>query len=367
MRSGIRLFPPACCHSWKGCHLTTPSFTRLRLAAALALIVVCAPVVLRAQVVVRPFGAITVPPLPLHMAEAIVERYRTGDFDGFYELMSTVRDFRTLFEVVAKKESSMSSANQFLTMLLEITNRAYAAFTSVSMEAGDRFIELGCERLRAQKATSFGRWWTMASVALMQGAGRLDRAERHLEHAMPWLPDEPSLTLARAVVEDQRTSPLAGDDIVAANRARDAMRFYEIALQSADTAAEAAVRLAYLHYRAGRVADALKVLEAPREPSKAVQVRYWTALIRGRVLEKLGRPEEAGRAYLEALELVPGAQSARVALLALKFVGGDRTSAERLIEDVVAPGNDVADPWWVYWQGDYRLFPQLIALLRRSS
>jgi Bacterial transcriptional activator domain. len=89
-------------------------------------------------------------------------------------------------------------------------------------------------------------------------------------------------------------------------------------------------------------------------------------LFLGHVLWSLTRQDEAVQAYRAALALAPSAQSARVALMNALFMRGDRAAAEALSEQVQATVDDT-DPWWMYWQGQYRLHALAMARLRRLS
>ena len=97
-------------------------------------------------------------------------------------------------------------------------------------------------------------------------------------------------------------------------------------------------------------------------------VLYLTDLVRGQILRARGRPDEAAKAYRDALTTWPGAQSARVALMTLLLSRGDRQEAAKLAEaaETAAAGNQF-DPWWTYWLGDYRVYPAIVAKLREIA
>jgi hypothetical protein len=62
--------------------------------------------------------------------------------------------------------------------------------------------------------------------------------------------------------------------------------------------------------------------------------------------------------------IVPGAQSARVALMTLLLGRGDRQESERLAEAVqIAPESQI-DPWSTFDVGDFRFYPAILAELR---
>jgi hypothetical protein len=47
--------------------------------------------------------------------------------------------------------------------------------------------------------------------------------------------------------------------------------------------------------------------------------------------------------------------------------GGDQTAAERLAEEIQTVSDETLDPWWMYWQGQYRVHQQAMARVRELS
>jgi hypothetical protein len=82
------------------------------------------------------------------------------------------------------------------------------------------------------------------------------------------------------------------------------------------------------------------------------------------VLRRAERGDDAVAAYGDALRVWPGAQSARVGLMTLLVQRGEREESERLAEAIETAPLDQVDPWWVYWQGDYRTFTTQIQQLQ---
>ncbi len=91
--------------------------------------------------------------------------------------------------------------------------------------------------------------------------------------------------------------------------------------------------------------------------------------IRGKVLQALGRFDEAATALESALTTRPQAQSARVALMHVEPARNRRPASAMLAHAIqTAPVEPtVTDPWWLYWQGDYRAWSAIIANLRNSA
>lgn len=133
-----------------------------------------------------------------------------------------------------------------------------------------------------------------------------------------------------------------------------------------DTAAEVAIRRAFLLHRLGAHARALETLDAAPPTSDPV-VGYWRALIRGRVLSSVGRLDDAAEAFERAAALHPQAQTPAIALsvLLLKVNQRDRAMAwATRARTTTAAG---ADPWPQYWLGDRRFLAGWIADLRRAQ
>ena len=112
---------------------------------------------------------------------------------------------------------------------------------------------------------------------------------------------------------------------------------------------------------------ALTLIDAAGSGQADRHVLYLRALIRGHVLRALGRTDEAEAAYRAALEVWPRAQSGEVSLMTLWLGRGSRVAAESAAEAVqVAPAAQF-DPWWMYWQGDYRAYDAIARRLREQK
>jgi tetratricopeptide (TPR) repeat protein len=139
---------------------------------------------------------------------------------------------------------------------------------------------------------------------------------------------------------------------------------YDRAITFAETAAEARVRKAWMLHRLDRHDEALVLLDAPGDEAD-VEVSYLRQLFRGRVLDAMGRAAEARDAYRRAYTLVPTAQSARVALIRHAAMVGDTAEAASLSEAVLTD-RESGDPWWGYWQADFRMVPGALARMREQ-
>ena len=126
------------------------------------------------------------------------------------------------------------------------------------------------------------------------------------------------------------------------------------------------MRAAWFLFRIGKLDEALGLADVRPPAGADAYVRYLSELGRGQILRARGRPEDAAKAYRDALTIWPGAQSARVALMTLALSRGDRQEAAQLAEaaETEAASGNQFDPWWTYWLGDYRAYPAIVAKLR---
>jgi hypothetical protein len=95
-------------------------------------------------------------------------------------------------------------------------------------------------------------------------------------------------------------------------------------------------------------------------------IGYLRELLMGQALLSADKTDEAVAAFRRAVALMPGAQSARVALMNGLLLRGDRAAADAMAQELQASPSTGIDPWWMYWQGDYRRYPQALAQAREQ-
>jgi tetratricopeptide (TPR) repeat protein len=93
-------------------------------------------------------------------------------------------------------------------------------------------------------------------------------------------------------------------------------------------------------------------------------LRFWRELVRAKTLDDMGRWDEAIEAYRAALAIAPEAQSARVGLMNTLARTGRGADARVIAEAIQTASATADDPWWGYWQADYRFFADLVKKLR---
>jgi hypothetical protein len=224
-------------------------------------------------------------------------------------------------------------------------------------EAGRLLAEFHVRVRAPGEADAFECGWFVAEASALEGLFNPDNALLFIARGLQRCPSSGRLQLAYAVVSEQQwlrgtTSPTQEADILSR---------YEQALKSPDTASEARVRSARFLYALGQFDRALSVLDpVVTRPPTELELRYFAHLVHGQILRAVGRLDDAEAAFRAALAAWPGAQSAQIALMTLLVHRGDRAAAATLAEAVQTTSVDQYDPWWMYWLGDYRLYPTIL-------
>lgn len=216
----------------------------------------------------------------------------------------------------------------------------------------------------------FERYWYFAVLTMLEGTIRPGATEVFVKRARDRFPDEPRFLLSEAIAADQRwtgrvTGGAAGPGDAHTELVR---RLYGEALAHRETAAEARVRLAWFLHRLGKDDEALPLLvDDVAAAANDTSIAYLRALFRGHVLTGLQRPAEAEAAFRAAISIHPSSQSARVALMNARLLSGARQEAEALAEEIQKEPRAALDPWWTYWQGQYRFAAQAMTRVREIA
>ena len=204
--------------------------------------------------------------------------------------------------------------------------------------------------------------WLYAMLTLLQGVIRPASTEPYIERAIARFPTDPRFVLLRAINSEQRSLPGTRLTILEAPGApRPAVtevvrKHYLEAMAYPSIAAEARIRLSWMLYRSGAVNEALEqLMQAGESPLPDRDLRYLHQLFLGHVLVAAGDHARGITAYRAAATLLPGAQSARVGLMNTLLLNGERAEAEQLAEHIQSTPDRTLDPWWSYWQGQYRM------------
>ena len=209
---------------------------------------------------------------------------------------------------------------------------------------------------------AFEAEWTYALITLLQGLIRPAVTDPFIERALARFPADPRFVLLRAINSEQRSLPGTRLTVFEAPGAprpavTDAVRkHYLEAIAFPSIAAEARIRLSWMLYRSGAVNEALlQLMQAGESPLRDSELRYLHQLFLGHVLVAAGEHERGITAYRAAATILPTSQSARVGLMNTLLLRGERAEAEQLAEHVQSTTDRSQDPWWTYWQGQYRL------------
>lgn len=202
---------------------------------------------------------------------------------------------------------------------------------------------------------------------------------RHLMHALERFPEDPRFQLSRIVAWtwERDTEPTRNvrkretDAAPAAPRRRlssrqEAVIALEPLTKIKDVAADAYVRIGIMQFVENDFAAALKAYEQAQDVAADPATKYVAFLNAGRTLEALKRPDDAARAYAHALEIVPDAESATVALASLHFTGDERDAAVTMIDKVFNKKPAPADPGRLIPYGTFVHWPSLKSKMREA-
>jgi len=293
---------------------------------------------------------------------ALAAAFDRGSGDAFQKALSESRDLTSVIRGFRQSDSPWPDDRRRAAIFaLELAVAGLRSDTRYARDEGGRLLAEYHVRVREPKgADAFECWWFVTEASALAGFFRPDDALVFIPRALQRCPTNARLHLAHALVSEQqwlRGTRMAGQESEIVSR-------YEQAIKFPETETEARVRAARFLYGLGQFDRALAILEGITTPSTDPEIRYFTDLIRGQILRASGRSEDAAAAFRAALATWPGAQSAQVALMTLLMNRGNREEAYALAEAVQTAPPDQYDPWWMYWLGDYRVYPAILARLR---
>ena len=129
-------------------------------------------------------------------------------------------------------------------------------------------------------------------------------------------------------------------------------------------AAEAWIRTGLVHMTTGNHVAALRAYEAAQPIATDPALKYLAHFLAGRSLEALDRHDEAIAQYKRALEIVPAAESAVVALSSLQFLHNERDASVSLIDRTFAAPATTTDPGRLIGYGYFMHWPAIKAAMR---
>jgi VWFA-related protein len=314
-------------------------------------------------------------PAPSPAVRALAAALDRDDREAFAVALAA-RDADTLIQNFRESESPWpGNARRTALFALELALSGLGSDSSFTRSAAASLLAEYAIRVRQPvEGDVFECAWFWAATAGLQGHFNLDAGVMVAERGIARCPADANLRLALAVVRDQQltvgaVSPLgagSGPGAITGSEQR-VLDLYGAASASPDARYEATIRSAVVHLRAGRYADGMRVVDGAGAPPNDMHLRHLGLLIRGHLLRLVGRHDEAIAALRAALDVWPGAQTARVALMSAVAMQGASDEASDLANRLVtAPGGD-SDPWWTYYLGDYRVYPHIRARLRELA
>jgi len=175
---------------------------------------------------------------------------------------------------------------------------------------------------------------------------------QHARHAQMRFPHERRFNLADGIAEEWRN-------------VKAARSVFERLQDDIDVGAEALVRLGVLAWRERDYGRATTLLKRADTKTLDPWLLYLARYFGGQTAAARKDVAEAARLYGAALDAMPRAQSASLALAALEIQTGRLREAET-VTDAMFSAATPTDPWREYAHGDDRFWPQLRASLRRE-
>lgn len=214
------------------------------------------------------------------------------------------------------------------------------------------------------------RSWALAWGYLLLSHTSYAQAERHFATMRTWFPKDADFTVAGGIVNELLASPLGQQtrrsSVSGSLAAVDAQPFraraialYRAALDTNPDHAEAHLRLGRMLFLNGDETAAAAELQRALASSEDRRLAYLAHLFLGALFERQGRLPEADRQYEMSAAAAPGAQTAALALTALRI---------RMGKGPAVPAAMVQyDPWNDYlFSRPYR-FLQSLDELRQAA
>jgi tetratricopeptide (TPR) repeat protein len=126
------------------------------------------------------------------------------------------------------------------------------------------------------------------------------------------------------------------------------------------------VRAGLIYFTVGDYPAALRAFEAAQPLANEPAIKYLAHFNAGRALEAASRIDSAIDEYRRALEIMPDAESASVAITSLQFARDDREEAIARVDRVFNKRPGATDPGRLIGYGSFFRWPELKATLRAA-
>jgi hypothetical protein len=312
----------------------------------------------------------------------LFNRYMNGDYE-LHQLFRSIPASRLAVELPqAARESRPQSSRDRQRIATLALEAAHASVSNGGLERPHRargdgavrptyfesLVAFGRDQLGSHPpSTPFLGHWYHTAIAVCETAQLGALVEQYAEEGLAGFPGHARFVLARAVAVEILSSPYAG--VAQDSSARwlnDGSRRFMSAMSFQEVQGEAQLRLGFLESRAGLTAEALRHLADADASLSDPSLRYLARLFQGRILTELNRLDEAEASLRDALQLVPGAQSATLTLASVRLRKSDRAGASLLTDALLSRPARAPDPWWTYWIGDGRLWSEIVATVRQD-
>jgi tetratricopeptide (TPR) repeat protein len=217
-------------------------------------------------------------------------------------------------------------------------------------------------------AEAAGRFPLDADIQL--AAGCLDETRADFDHQVPSgiRVGPPRVTWTDSPGASGEASYWGGDRLRRRTQAtprEEAARRFRAALAADPRRDEASIRLGRVLALAKQRKQALDLLVRAGRDAPDSRLQYLARIIAGSIFELDDRWSDADRIYREAIGILPGAQSARIALASVLERAGRQADANAVVAPGLTPdaSSDLAaDPMWTY-----RLGPPIDAVVILSQ
>jgi tetratricopeptide (TPR) repeat protein len=340
----------------------------------------------------------TAAPAPQQGLDPMLAAYTTGDHGVVTRTLVSSNDFRKLRLVDGRRFERWLGpwSNVKADFLLELIDRAAAvapAYVVTLVTKGQAYVVRRPSAVgsSAQDDAAERRWHVIAAGVLQQrlmGAqivGYVDVLQRHRPlpaSAAVW---DPRLNLARGIGQEQVCRMLhatARNDRLlsefegkaatppamrqmAIECMQTAQRLLENAAARDEVREEARTRAGFAAFQLGKNNEARASLTAGGVSADR-HLAYWRALFLGRLSDALGADADAERAYREAVQLFPDAQTARIGLALALFRLHRDDAADEAVRAARRVSADGVDPWETYFEGDGRFVEGWLAAVRKA-
>jgi VWFA-related protein len=299
-------------------------------------------------------------PVPSEVA-ALAQTFDRGHPDAFQTALANTRNLAPVIRGFRLSDSPWpDDPRRAAIFALELAFAALRSDARDAREEGGRLLAEYSVRVREPAgADAFECWWLVTQAAALTGLFRPEDALLFVPRAVERCPTAGRIHLTLAVLLEQqwlRGAAAPAQEVEIVSRFQQAMTFPEVQ-------AEARLRAARFLLATGQPQEALAAIAHVSAPSQDREIRYLAELVHGQILRANGRTAEAAARFRAALEEWPGAPSAHVALMTLLLQQGERAEAAALAEAVQTAPPDQYDPWWMYWLGDYRIYPGILRTL----